>query len=48
VYAYRFEGRRYDTGDRLGFLQATVEIALSRPDLAGPFGDYLKTLRGGR
>lgn len=42
VLAYRFEGRRYDTGDRLGFLQATVETALSRPDLAGPFRDYLK------
>jgi UTP--glucose-1-phosphate uridylyltransferase len=42
VLAYRFEGRRFDTGDRLGFLQATVETALSRPDLAEPFREYLK------
>jgi UTP--glucose-1-phosphate uridylyltransferase len=47
VYAYRFKGQRYDTGDRLGFLQATVEIALGRPDLAGPFGEYLaKIVKG--
>ena len=44
VIAYRFEGRRYDTGDRLGFLQATVEIALDRPDLAKPFRDYLEKI----
>ena len=47
VYSYRFEGRRFDTGDRLGFLQATVEMALSRPDLAGPFLDYLKKITSG-
>ena len=44
VYAYRFEGRRYDAGDRLGFLQATVEMALDREDLGGPFREYLKRL----
>ena len=44
VYAYRFEGRRYDAGDKLGFLQATVEFALERDDLGGPFREYLKTL----
>lgn len=44
VFAYRFEGRRFDTGDRLGFLQATVEMALRRPDLAGPFRAYLQRL----
>jgi UTP--glucose-1-phosphate uridylyltransferase len=44
VYAYRFEGRRFDTGDRLGFLQATVEMALLREDLAEPFRAYLKRL----
>ena len=44
VYAYRFKGQRYDTGDRLGFLQATVEIALGRPDLAEPFGEYLRKM----
>ena len=42
VFAYRFEGKRYDTGDRLGFLQATVETALTRPDLKGPFAAYLR------
>jgi len=41
VYAYRFQGKRYDIGDKLGFLQATVEFALARPDLAGPFREYL-------
>ncbi|MEJ2369005.1 MAG: UTP--glucose-1-phosphate uridylyltransferase GalU [Acidobacteriota bacterium] len=41
VYAYRFEGRRFDAGDKLGFLQATVEMALSRPDLGPAFKDYL-------
>ncbi len=44
VYAYDFEGKRYDLGDKLGFLQATVEFALRRDDLAGPFGTYLKEL----
>lgn len=44
VYAYRFDGRRYDVGDRLGFLQATVEFALQRPDLAEPFRRYLLDL----
>jgi len=42
VYAYRFEGRRYDTGDRLGFLQATVEMALARPDLRAPFARFVR------
>ncbi|HAP32464.1 MAG TPA: hypothetical protein DCQ14_05365, partial [Firmicutes bacterium] len=44
VYAYVFEGRRYDVGDRLGFLQATVEFALQREDLREPFRDYLEGL----
>lgn len=45
VYAYRFEGRRYDVGDKQGYLEATVEFALKRPDLREPFLDYLmKTL----
>lgn len=47
VFAYRFEGRRFDTGDRLGFLQATVEMALARPELAGPFRQYLRRLLAG-
>jgi UTP--glucose-1-phosphate uridylyltransferase len=45
IYAYRFEGTRYDAGDKLGFLKATVEYALKRPDLGGPFREYLKGLK---
>jgi UTP--glucose-1-phosphate uridylyltransferase len=44
ICAYAFEGRRYDTGDKLGFLKATVEFALRRPDLGAPFRDYLAGL----
>jgi UTP--glucose-1-phosphate uridylyltransferase len=44
MYAVEFEGTRYDTGDKLGFLKATVEFALARPDLADEFGAYLKSL----
>jgi UTP--glucose-1-phosphate uridylyltransferase len=44
IYAYRFEGTRYDAGDKLGFLKATVEYALRRHDLGGPFREYLKAL----
>ncbi|MGD0500287.1 MAG: UTP--glucose-1-phosphate uridylyltransferase GalU [Bryobacteraceae bacterium] len=47
IYAYRFEGTRYDAGDKLGFLKATVEMALRRPDLGGPFREYLKSLKLG-
>jgi UTP--glucose-1-phosphate uridylyltransferase len=45
IYAYRFEGTRYDAGDKLGFLKATVEFALRRHDLGGPFREYLKGLK---
>ena len=44
VYAYNFEGRRYDMGDKLGFLEATVEFALRRSDLGDSFRAYLKQL----
>ncbi len=44
MYAYIFEGKRYDVGDKMGFLQATVEFALKRDDLKGPFMDYLRYL----
>ncbi|MCC8169564.1 MAG: UTP--glucose-1-phosphate uridylyltransferase GalU [Oscillospiraceae bacterium] len=44
VYAYDFEGKRYDIGSKQGFLQATVEFALGRDDLKDEFGAYLKTL----
>ena len=45
LWAYRFEGVRHDAGNKLGFLKATVEFALKRPDLGGPFREYLKTLK---
>ena len=44
MYAVEFQGKRYDTGDKLGFLKATVEFALARPDLADAFRAYLKSL----
>src|SRR5579864_7611989 len=44
VYGYRFEGTRYDAGDKLGFLKATVEFALKRYDLGEQFRQYLKSL----
>jgi UTP--glucose-1-phosphate uridylyltransferase len=45
MYAVEFTGKRYDTGDKLGFLKATVEFALARPDLADAFRTYLQSLR---
>jgi UTP--glucose-1-phosphate uridylyltransferase len=45
IYAFKFDGKRYDAGDKLGFLKATVEFALRRHDLGGPFREYLKTLK---
>ena len=44
MYAYNFEGKRYDVGDKLGFLQATVEYALRREDLREDFIKYLKEI----
>lgn len=44
IYGFRFDGARYDAGDKLGFLKATVEFALKREDLGGPFRQYLKGL----
>ena len=44
IYAYNFEGRRYDVGDKLGFLEATVEYALRKPELKDRFIEYLKTI----
>ena len=44
IDGYLFEGTRYDAGDKLGFLKATVEIALSRADLGPAFREYLKGL----
>jgi len=44
IYGYVFEGKRHDAGDKLGFLKATVELALQREDLGADFRAYLKTL----
>lgn len=44
LYGYEIEGRRYDTGDKLGFLQATIDFALKRKDLGPAFEKYMKDL----
>ncbi len=44
VYAYRFEGKRYDCGSKLGYLQATVEYGLKHGTLGVPFREYLREL----
>lgn len=41
IYAYNFEGKRYDVGDKLGFLEATVDFALKRPELKDGFMEFL-------
>ncbi|GAK33837.1 UTP--glucose-1-phosphate uridylyltransferase [Iodidimonas nitroreducens] len=43
-HGFRFSGTRYDCGDKLGFLKATVAMALERDDLGSEFADYLKSL----
>jgi len=45
IHGWRFAGKRYDAGGKLGFLMATVEFALQRPDLGEAFREYLKNLR---
>lgn len=45
IYGYLFEGKRYDAGDKLGFLQATVELALKNPQVKKEFREYLLSLR---
>lgn len=47
IYGVKFEGKRFDAGDKLGFLQATVEFAMKRPDLGEPFRAYLRSLELG-
>ena len=42
IYAYNFEGKRYDVGDKLGFLEATVDFALKRPELRDEFMEFLE------
>jgi len=44
VYAYEFEGKRYDCGNKLGYLQATVEFALKHESLGAQFSEYLQQL----
>jgi UTP--glucose-1-phosphate uridylyltransferase len=44
IYAYEIDGVRHDTGNKLGFLKAVVYFAMKRPDLAGPFREYLDSL----
>jgi UTP--glucose-1-phosphate uridylyltransferase len=44
VYAYRYDGKRYDCGSKEGFLQANVELALARADLGPDFRAWLRTL----
>jgi len=45
IYGYTIDGTRHDTGDKLGFLKATVEFALKREDLGADFRNYLKSLK---
>ena len=42
VYGFRYEGKRHDAGDKLGFLKATVELGLEREDLGPAFREWLK------
>jgi UTP--glucose-1-phosphate uridylyltransferase len=44
LYGYVFDGKRHDTGDKLGFLKATIEFALKRPDFGGDLREWLKGL----
>jgi UTP--glucose-1-phosphate uridylyltransferase len=44
LYAYEFEGRRYDVGDKLQYLEANVDIALERPDLGPGLREHLRSL----
>jgi UTP--glucose-1-phosphate uridylyltransferase len=44
VYAFEFEGKRYDCGSKLGYLQATVEFGLKHRSLGADFAAYLKEL----
>ncbi len=44
IYGFKFDGRRHDTGDKLGFLKATVEFALKRDDLGIPFRKWLQSV----
>ncbi len=47
VYGYLFEGKRYDAGDKFGYLEATVGLALKRPEFSQKLREYMKTLKTG-
>ena len=47
VYAFQYEGKRYDCGSKEGFLEATVELALQHPEVGAHFRDYLAKLKLG-
>jgi UTP--glucose-1-phosphate uridylyltransferase len=42
VLAYQFEGRRYDCGNKLGYLEATVELGVKHPEIGASFANFLK------
>lgn len=42
VYAYTYQGKRYDTGDKLGYIEAIVDFALADPDIGGAFREHLE------
>ena len=44
MYAYNFKGKRYDVGNKMGYLEATIEFALKREDLRGPFKAYIENI----
>lgn len=43
MYAYEFEGKRYDAGDKLGYLKAVVDFAMAHPTLGEPFRDHIRS-----
>ncbi|PPC84943.1 MAG: UTP--glucose-1-phosphate uridylyltransferase, partial [Methylotenera sp.] len=45
IYAFRFKGKRFDCGSKLGFMKANVELALKHPEIANDFSDYLKAMK---
>jgi UTP--glucose-1-phosphate uridylyltransferase len=44
VYAYKFAGKRYDTGDKFGYVQAVIDFAICNEDFGPKVRDYLKTI----
>ncbi len=48
VYAYDFEGKRYDVGDKFGFIKATIDFALDREDLHDKVYEYLDDIRNSK